>query len=142
LLPDDSRWVTAYVNVVSAWKEDADGALHPTSAAQRDEAWQEVLKSPAWLDRERQLTAKLVHNWHESEVRDDEAASRWFAAAFHLKCLVASDPGDVEWQRELSRCYKELGNVSLQQGQSEAAQKYFRDSEAIAKKLRSRPSPP
>ena len=142
LLPDDPRWVTDYVQVVSAWKEDADGALHPISAAQQREAWQEVLKSPAWLDQDRQLNAKLVHTWHEIEARDDEAAKRWFAAAFHFKCLVASDPGDAQWQRELSRCYKELGNASLQQGQPEAAQKYFRDSEAIAKKLTSKPSPP
>ena len=49
-VPDDPRWVTAYVEARSAWKADSDAVIHPITAIQMEEAWQEVLKSPAWLE--------------------------------------------------------------------------------------------
>jgi WD40 repeat protein len=108
-LPDDPRWVTAYIDVVSGWKADSDAALHPITVGQMEEAWQEMLKSPAWLDRKRQDTARRARAWHETEARDDEAAQRWFAAAFHFRWLCRQEPKNVDARIRLGRACAEQG---------------------------------
>jgi WD40 repeat protein len=49
-VPDDPRWLAAYVRIVSQWSEDADHSLHPLSGAEALSNWREVIVSPAWLD--------------------------------------------------------------------------------------------
>ena len=48
-MPDDPRWVTAYVEVISTWRADSAGLLRRMSSAETENAWREVLKSPRWL---------------------------------------------------------------------------------------------
>jgi WD40 repeat protein/serine/threonine protein kinase len=107
-LPDDPRWVTAYVDIISARKADSDEALHPITVAQMEEAWQEVLKSPAWLEA-RQDAARRARAGHEAEARDDEAGQRWFAAAFHLRWLCRQEPKNVDAWIRLGRACAEQG---------------------------------
>ena len=111
-LPDDPACVAAYVDMVSLWKVDSDAALRPISSSYAaEDARREALKSPAWLNQRRQLATKLVHAWHEIEADENERAQRWFAAAFHLKCLVANDPRDTRAQRRLFASYYKLGQA-------------------------------
>ena len=55
-LPNDPLWLAAYVRTASGWGEDADHSLHPLSVEETISSWQDVLKSPAWVD---QRTASL-----------------------------------------------------------------------------------
>ena len=110
-LPDDWCWVSAYVDIISGWKVDPDGAARQITAAQVEEAWHEVLRRPAWLDQKRQDSAWRAHAWHESEARDDEATERWFAAVFHLRWLCKEDPKNVELQNRLRHAEAEWGKV-------------------------------
>ena len=57
-VPDDPVWVAAYVGTVSGWGEDADHSLHPLSVEEAVSNWQEVLKSPAWLDQRNGVARK------------------------------------------------------------------------------------
>jgi len=49
--------------------------------------------------------------------------------------LTTSDPGNTEWQRDLSVSYEKLGDVAGAQGQLEAAAQAYRDSLELAKRL-------
>jgi WD40 repeat protein len=112
-LPDDQRCVTAYVDVISAWKEYPDSALHRISVAEVDDAWHEVLKSPAWLDYCRQDTAWRARAWHENEADAHESANNWYAAAFHLRCLCQLEPKNTEWQQRLAEAKEHLTGPTL-----------------------------
>ena len=68
-----------------------------------EEAWQEVLKSPDWLDRRREDTPRVALAWHEAETSENEAAGRWFAAAFHLRWLSQKDPSNADFTRRLKQ---------------------------------------
>jgi serine/threonine protein kinase len=111
-LPDDPRWVTAWVDVSSGWKADSDAVLHRITIPEMEEAWQEVLKSPAWLDHLRQDAARRAYVWHEIAARDNEAAKRWFAAAFHLRWLAKLEPKNTEWQQRLAKAQEHLASFA------------------------------
>ena len=49
--------------------------------------------------------------------------------------LAQSDPGNTNWQRDLSVAYTKIGDVQAAQGDLAAALKSFRDSFAIAERL-------
>jgi tetratricopeptide (TPR) repeat protein len=49
--------------------------------------------------------------------------------------LVKSDPGNAEWQRDLSVGYERVGDVQLAQGDLKAALKSYSDSLAIGERL-------
>jgi hypothetical protein len=49
--------------------------------------------------------------WHRSEADDSEKAGHWFAAAFHLRQLIAARPDDTgALQLRLKRCEDKLRN--------------------------------
>jgi hypothetical protein len=116
-LRDDPHEVPAYVDAISGWKADSDGALHRITVARMEDAWREVLKSPGWLDEQRQDSARRAHVWHEIEARDNEAAQRWFAAAFHLRWLCKADPKNVELQNRLRHAEAEWAKTREQMKQ-------------------------
>ena len=107
-LPDDPRWVSAYVEIISGWQEDADTTIHPISLAQAEGSWQEALRSPACFNEQRQSAAGLALAWHESEAVRQEAAGNWFAAAFHLRWLGQLEPQNNEWQQRLVKAKEHL----------------------------------
>ena len=89
-LPDDPRWVTAYVDVISGWKEDADTTIHPISCP-GGRGMARGAEVARLARSARQDAARLAHAWHESEAAA-EAAGNWFAAAFHLRWLCQLEP--------------------------------------------------
>ena len=110
-LPDDTQWVPAYIEVISGWKADSDTALHRMTFVQNEEAWREVLKSPTWLELQRQESMQRARAWHETEARDDEATKRWFAAVFHLRLLCQQEPSNVDFQNRLRHAINEERRV-------------------------------
>jgi tetratricopeptide (TPR) repeat protein len=46
--------------------------------------------------------------WHQSEAADGEQRGDWFAAAYHLKYLVAAEPGRVEHRLRLAKALLKL----------------------------------
>ena len=81
---------------------DEFGDLRFWNAAPRTEAAQEARRA-AWAD--------YARDWHHRAAQDAERGSRWFAAAFHLRQLLAAQPADVEQLRErLKRCADNLRN--------------------------------
>jgi CheY-like chemotaxis protein/Flp pilus assembly protein TadD len=109
-LPDDPHWGAAYVDIVSEWKADTGTVLHPITVVEMEAAWQEVLKSPAWLDQQRQRQAKLAQTWHEIEAGVYFTSQRWFAAAFHLHWLCQQEPKDAELWIRLASANAEEGH--------------------------------
>ena len=61
-----------------------------------------MLKLPGWLERRREDAPRFARGWHENEAAADEAADRWFAAAFHLRWLRELEPGDARWRERLA----------------------------------------
>ncbi|HXN88448.1 MAG TPA: hypothetical protein VN890_03705 [Methylocella sp.] len=49
--------------------------------------------------------------------------------------LAISDPGNAEWQRDLSVSYNRVGNVQNAQGDLKAARQSYQDSLAIRVRL-------
>jgi WD40 repeat protein len=114
-LPDDPHWVNAYVDAISAWKEDADAVIHAISAAEADEAWFEVLKSRAWVDQRRQDAERRARAWHENEALTHEALGNWFAAAFHLRWLCQLEPKNTQWRERLAKAKERVAELERQQ---------------------------
>ena len=100
-LPDDPPWIEAYSQVISGWKEDIDGTLHPISAAEGAVAWREIDNSPAWLEYRKVVLKESRRALHEEEAAHWEAEKNPFAAAFHLKWLLDRNPQDSELRRRL-----------------------------------------
>ena len=65
----------------------------------------EVARMPRCAAAERR---KAGAPWHESEAAADEAAGRWFAAAFHLRRLNQGEPENHEWQQRWKRAKEHL----------------------------------
>ena len=80
---------------------------------QADDAWREVLKSPAWLDTCRQDAERRDRTWHENEADAHEAANNWFAAAFHLRWLCRLEPKNTQWQQRLVEAKGYLAGPAL-----------------------------
>ncbi len=107
-LPDDPAWIGAYVGAASAYKEDADGTLHPITAEAVAANWTEVMKSPAWLQYRKAELEKGQRSWHEEEAARWQAAEDSFAASFHLKWLLDRNPQDSELRRRLTALTRTL----------------------------------
>jgi WD40 repeat protein/serine/threonine protein kinase len=107
-LPDDPRWVAAFVGAASGWQEDGDGHLAPLSPADFDDAWQTLLRSPGRFNEQRTAAERRDCLWHEMQADRNQAAGRWFGAAFHLRWLVAFQPRDSQWKRRLAAAEEQL----------------------------------
>lgn len=46
-------------------------------------------------------TDQQAEQWHRRTVAGAEAASQWFAAAFHLRLLLANGPADEDLDKRL-----------------------------------------
>ena len=109
-LPDDPHGFAAYAELASGWKADSENVLHPITVVELEKAWDGLLRSPVWVDRRRQSAVRR-HVWHEVEASDNEAAERWFAAAFHLRWLCREEPKNVDFRRRLDRATAELERI-------------------------------
>jgi hypothetical protein len=72
-----------------------------------------VLRRPASADQARhaarwRLWARPDPDWHDEQAGRAEQALDWFAAAFHLRRLVALRPNDPEALRRLTAAVKHL----------------------------------
>ncbi len=53
----------------------------------------------------------------------------------HARELLALEPDNVEWQKELGFAYSNLGTLSWDQGDAIAAEEYFRKALAVSGKI-------
>ena len=111
-LPDDPRFVAAYVNAVSAWKEDESATLHRMTAAETAEEWEKVLSFPSFLSELTRDRTRRLRDWHANEATEHEAAGRWFAAAFHLRWLCKLEPNNGEWRQRLTTVEEHLASAA------------------------------
>jgi WD40 repeat protein len=54
------------------------------------------------------MPAPTARAWHQAAAADSEHAQHWFAAAFHLSCLVDGEPDDARLRVRRGRAYAEL----------------------------------
>ncbi|MBS0179742.1 MAG: hypothetical protein JSR20_13380, partial [Nitrospira sp.] len=65
----------------------------------------------------------------------NQAAQAYRDGLTIAKSLAASDPGNTDWQRDLSVSHDRLGDVARAQGQLNQAAQAYRDSLGIRKSL-------
>ena len=90
--------------------------------------WPDALDAYFWFLTD-QGDAALVHVTLADALREYGEAHR-----LALR-LTAGDPGNTEWQRDLSVSYNKLGDVAVAQGQLEDAAQAYREGLAIVNKL-------
>ena len=90
--------------------------------------WPEALDAYFWFLTD-QGDAALVHATLADALREYDEAHR-----LALR-LTAGDPGNTEWQRDLSVSYNKLGDVAVAQGKLDDAAQAYRDGLAIRNKL-------
>ena len=92
---------------------------------------------PDWPDALHDFIRFLVNQGDEASVRTtQEEARRDYDKARRLALhLTALDPGNTEWQRDLSVSYNKLGDMAVAQGKLDEAERVYGDGLAIPKKL-------
>ena len=90
--------------------------------------WPDALHAYFWF-LINQGDAALVHTTLADALREYDEAQR-----LALR-LTAGDPGNTQWQRDLSVSYERLGDVAVAQGKLDDAARAYRDGLAIANKL-------
>ena len=92
---------------------------------------------PDWPDALHAVFCFLINQGTAASIRTTQADARREYEEAHRQAqrLTASDPGNTQWQRDLSVSYNKLGEVAVAQGQLAEAARVYGDSLAIAKKL-------
>ena len=92
---------------------------------------------PDWPDALHDFIRFLVNQGDEASVRttQDDARRDYDEARRLALHLTALDPGNTQWQRDLSLSYERLGNVAVAQGKLDEAARAYGDGLAIRKKL-------
>ena len=92
---------------------------------------------PDWPDALHDYLRFLVNQGDVASVRTtQEDARRDYDEASRLALhLTALDPGNTQWQRDLSVSYEKLGDVAVAQGKLDEAARTYGDGLAIHKKL-------
>ncbi|MBX3336208.1 MAG: DUF4062 domain-containing protein [Nitrospira sp.] len=90
--------------------------------------WPEALHAFFWFLTDQGDLAR-VHTTLVKTKRDYEEAHRV------AQRLTSSDPGNTEWQRDLSVSHHKLGDVAVAQGKLDQAAQAYRDGLTIAKSL-------
>ncbi len=90
--------------------------------------WPDALHAFFWFLTDQGDLAR-VHTTLVETKREYEEAHRM------AQRLTTSDPGNTDWQRDLSVSYEKLGDVAVAQGKLDEAAKAYRDSLAIRKQL-------
>ncbi len=86
------------------------GTIERVSTMEFADAWQNIEAHGAeWLARQRQHDDWLRMGWHRWQAGDAENKNYGFAAAFHLKWLLSSDPTNKELRRRFDRAKKKPG---------------------------------
>jgi tetratricopeptide (TPR) repeat protein len=96
--------ITLWAQVFTGLGRDADGAVR-------------LLDERAWQDRRQRLenlgnlpmVLEDSLTWHRREAAATEARGQWYAAAWHLECLVRAEP--AQWQG-----HNRLGRAWMMQG--------------------------
>ncbi len=92
---------------------------------------------PDWPDALHDYIRFLVNQGDDASVRttQDDARRDYDEARRLALHLTALDPGNTEWQRDLSVSYIKLGDVAVAQGKLDEAARAYGDALTIAKKL-------
>ncbi|MBH2042035.1 MAG: tetratricopeptide repeat protein [Comamonadaceae bacterium] len=92
---------------------------------------------PDWPDALHDYIRFLVNQGDDASVRTTQVdARRDYDEARRLALhLTALDPGNTEWQRDLSVSFERLGDVAVAQGRLDEAGRTYGDGLAIRKKL-------
>jgi predicted Zn-dependent protease len=86
-----------------------------------------------WLDQCRQLDAlggdwlppTDTQAWHRHQAAEAEYAKQWYGVAFHLRQLLGSDPGNVEYLERLGAAlYRESKAAEAVKCLTEGVQKH------------------
>ena len=112
LLLDDPAWIAAYVVFRTNMKPDENGVLRPATDKEIAAAVSTVFGAPdaqPYFDKAAEIRSQQVRTYHAITAGEFASLGRWFAAAFHLKCLVAHDPHDKDLRRRLSEAYAKQG---------------------------------
>jgi hypothetical protein len=94
--PDDPVRLKAWVRVRTRQGFDDDGPLRPLTEEEWRQAARELEAHGGDWEKPRD-----ARTWHAGEASDAEAAGQWFAAAFHLRRLLADDPDNAEYRERL-----------------------------------------
>ena len=113
-LPDDPRWIDAFVRFRSHFDANSEGNLHPITDEELAEATHVVLASPAYLEQLASTRSRQVRASHAVEADENESQCRWFAAAFHLRQLCELEPQNAEWRQRLAKAMEHLKQASAQ----------------------------
>ncbi len=106
--------------------------------AEARKLYEDVLSvDPDWPEARHGLLWLLIDEGDAASVRDDlEAASRAYREAHRLaRRLVASEPSNAKWQRDLSVSHTMVGDVAVAQGKLEDAATAYQDALATARQL-------
>src|SRR5262249_29793238 len=115
-----------------AWYQAAAGQLSEAESAYRRVIASAKPGSGDWANYWARLGIGDISVAH-GDLRAAEAATR--AAGGLADRLSKSDPGNADWQRDLSVSYEKVGNVQVAQGDLTGALKSYRDSLAIRDRL-------
>jgi tRNA A-37 threonylcarbamoyl transferase component Bud32 len=102
--PDEVARLRAWIAVKTGKAFDDQGTLRQLTDAEWRERLQEWEASGGDWE-------PVGGRWHHSQAAEAEAAAQWFAAAFHLKQLLAHDPNDADLQRRLKAVQERLAQA-------------------------------
>jgi hypothetical protein len=95
--PDDPVRLKAWVRVRTRKGFDENGTLRPLTEEEWQQAAEELEAHGGDWEKPRD-----ARSWHLVEAGAAEAVGQWYAAAFHLRRLLADEPGNAEYRDRLA----------------------------------------
>jgi WD40 repeat protein len=122
--PDDVTRLRAWVRVRTGKRFDESGALRLLTAEERQQALRDLEAT-----REDWEKPGNARSWHLAQATEAEAARHWFAAAFHLRRLLAEDPRNAEYLERLGTAlYRDGKHAEVVKRLSDSVQKHGKDA--------------
>ncbi len=121
---DGRRIVAQAGDIVKAWDTTTGVAIEPCpdpppppdqrlahSPDGKMTAWAngsrvQVIRADEW-QRQQEVDAEVGREWHLRQAVECEQARDWFAAAFHLKRLLLTEPANADYRKRLDRALAE-----------------------------------
>jgi hypothetical protein len=95
--PVPKRLISMIVATRNGMKMNDQGQIQPLSISELSETWDALEAQGAdWLVERRKLDERRMIGWHHYEAAEAEARGDWFAAEFHLRWLLNSEPDDTD----------------------------------------------
>jgi tetratricopeptide (TPR) repeat protein len=104
----DPTLFVLWTQVLTGMRLDGQGAAHALDGAAWD-AQRRQLEKLGGPPGQREQSAAQVRSWHLREADECVAARQWFAARWHLGCLLAVDPQDAAVYGRRARMSAEAG---------------------------------